>query len=151
MHKVQTGITLIEILISIAIISVVVILFTSGFNSFRESAQLNEAHSAILSILRDARSRTLSGEKNTQYGVHFETNQIVLFSGSSYSSGSSLNEIYALPSLARVSSINLGGSTDIIFARLTGSASANGTVIIESVSNPLKTKTITILSSGNIE
>lgn len=151
MHKIQTGITLIELIISITIISIMVILATSGFNSFRESAQLNEAQSVILGTLRDAKSRTLSGEKNTQYGVHFETNRIVLFAGSSYDSGSSSNEVYNLPSLARISSINLGGSSDVIFARLTGSASANGTITIESVSNPSKTKTITILSSGNIE
>ena len=147
----KAGITLIELLVSTAVIIVVVVLVMSGFNSFRESAQLNEAHSAILSALRDARSRTLSGNKNIQYGVHFETNQIVLFSGSSYSSGSSSNEPYAIPSLARISSINLGGSSDVVFTRLTGSASVSGTVVIESISNTQKTKTVTILSSGSIE
>lgn len=151
MHKTQTGLTLIELLISIAILAVVAILVTSGFNSFRESTQLNEAHSAILGMLKDARSRTLSSEKNTQYGVHFETSQVVIFSGSSYSSGFSSNEPYTLPSLARISSINFGGSADIVFARLTGSASANGTITIESFSNPSKTKTITIISSGVVE
>ncbi|HEY4521564.1 MAG TPA: prepilin-type N-terminal cleavage/methylation domain-containing protein [Candidatus Paceibacterota bacterium] len=145
------GFTLIELLVSIAVVVVVSILVTSGFNSFRESSQLNEAHSAIISILRDARSRTLSGNKNTQYGVHFETNQIVLFAGSSYSSGSSSNEPYATPSLAKVSVINLGGSSDAVFTRLTGFSSASGTIMVSSISNPQKTKTITIFSSGNIE
>lgn len=145
------GITFIELLISIAIITVLVILVISGFNSFRESAQLNEAHSTILDMLHDARSRTLSGEKNTQYGMHFETNQAVLFSGASYSSGFASNEPYTLPPLSRISSINLGGPVDIVFARLTGVASASGTIIIESTPNPSKTKTITVFSSGNIE
>ena len=147
----KSGITLIELLISIAIIAVIAVLAMSGFNSFRESAQLNEAHSAILAILRDARSRTLSAEKNTQYGVHFETNQVVLFPGSSYNSGSSSNESYIMPSLTRISSINFGGPSDIIFSRLTGFASVFGTTTIESISNPQKTKSITILSSGNVE
>ena len=151
MYKTQNGFTLIELLISMAVLAVVVILLTSGFNSFRESAQLNEAHSAVLEILRDARSRTLASEKNTQYGVHFETNGFILFSGNIYDSGSSSNEIYNFPSLARISSINFGGSVDVIFARLTGSASVSGTITLESVSNLDKTKTITILSSGSIE
>jgi len=154
MRKAQTtkfGLTLIELLVSIAVIAVVVILTTSGFNSFREFSQLNEAHSAILSALRDARSRTLSGNKNTQYGVHFETNQVVLFSGSSYSSGASSNEPYAMPSLAKIFSINLGDSSDVIFTRLIGFSSASGTIVVGSISNPQKTKTITILFSGNIE
>lgn len=145
------GITFIELLISIAIITVLVILVISGFNSFRESAQLSEAHSTILGMLHDARSRTLSGEKNTQYGMHFETNQAVLFFGASYSSGSASNEPYTLPPLSRISSINLGGLVDVVFARLTGVASASGTITIESTSNPSKTKIITVLSSGNIE
>lgn len=151
MHKTQIGFTLIELIISITIISIVVVLITSGFNSFRESSHLTEAHSAILGTLRDARSRTLSGEKNTQYGVHFETNRIVLFAGSSYDSGFSSNEVYNLPSLARISSINLGGATDVIFVRLTGSAPASGTITLQSIPNNSKIKTITIFSSGNTE
>lgn len=147
----KIGFTLIEMLVSIAVIGALAVLAISGFNSFRESAQLSEAHFAILGILRDARARTLSGEKNMQYGVHFETNQVVIFVDSSYNPESASNEARALPSLARVSSISLGGAVDVIFARLSGSASASGTVTIESVSNPSKTKTITILSSGNFE
>ena len=147
----KNGFTLIELLISTAVIVVLVILFYGGFTSFRESSQLSEAHSVIVGMLRDARSRTLSSEKNTEYGVHFETNHTMLFLGNVYDSGSSSNEIYNFPSLARISSINLGGSTDIVFARLAGSASASGTITLESVSNPSKTKTITILSSGSIE
>lgn len=145
------GFTIIELLVSVAIIGVVAVLLISGFNSFRESTQLNEAHSNILGILRDARSRTLSGEKNTHYSVHFEENQVVLFSGSLYVSGFSSNEVYSLPSLTRISSISLGGPTEVIFARLTGSASASGTITIQSTSNSSKTKTIIITSSGSIE
>lgn len=145
------GFTIIEFLVSIAIIGVVAVLSASGFNSFRESAQLNEAHTAILSILRDARSRTLSSQKNTQYGVHFETSQIVLFSGSSYNAGSASNELFVFSSSVRISSISLGGSTDIVFARLTGSASVSGTITIESIFNQSKIKIITISSTGNIE
>lgn len=145
------GFTLIESIISIAIIGIVVVFAFSGFRSFQESAQLNEAHSAILEMLRDARARTLSGEKNIQYGVHFETNQIILFSGSSYVPGFVSNEPYAFPALTKISAINLGGPADVVFSRLSGSAPAFGTITVQSNSNPLKTKTITILSSGNIE
>lgn len=147
----KTGVTLIESLIGIAVVIVLVALIWSGFSSFRESAQLNETHSVILGMLRDARSRTLSSEKNTQYGVHFEPTQIVLFSGSSYNSGSALNEPYVFPPLAKISSINLGGPVEVVFARLTGNASVSGTITVESIPNVSKTKTITILSSGNVE
>ncbi|MEK7503170.1 MAG: prepilin-type N-terminal cleavage/methylation domain-containing protein [Patescibacteria group bacterium] len=145
------GFTFFEFLISIAIISVISVLVVSGLSSFRESAQLSEAQSQILGVLRDARSRTLSSEKNTQYGVRFETSQIVLFSGSLYNAGSASNEPHLLPPIARVSSISLGGPVDIVFARVTGSASASGTITVESISNAAKTKTITILSSGATE
>src|SRR3989344_5087517 len=145
------GFTLLEILISIAVISVVTVLIVSGFSSFRESARLNEAQSQILGILRDARNRTLSSEKNTQYGVHFENSRAVLFLGSFYNSGSASNEPYLFPPTTRISEIGFGGPVDVIFTRLSGSASASGTVTIESISNTSKIKTITIISSGIAE
>lgn len=147
----KAGFTLIELLISIAVIAVVAVLVVSGFSSFRESAQLSEAQSGILGVLRDARSKTLSSEKNTQYGVHFETSRAVLFSGSSYNAGSASNEPYILPPNTRISLINLGGPIDVVFARLSGSASVSGIITIESISNTSKTKTIAILSSGAVE
>ncbi|MEK7559965.1 MAG: prepilin-type N-terminal cleavage/methylation domain-containing protein [Patescibacteria group bacterium] len=147
----KQGFTLIEILVGIAITVVLTLVVWSGFSSFRDSSHVSETHSAVLGMLRDARSRTLSSEKNTEYGVHFETNRIVLFLGSSYNPGSSSNEIYDFPPLARISSINLGGALDVVFSRLAGAASANGTVIIESTANNAKNKTIIILSSGSVE
>lgn len=145
------GFTLLELLISVAVIGIVSVLATSGFSSFRESVQLNEVQSQILGILRDARNRTLSSEKNTQYGVHFESTKVVLFSGSYYNPSASSNEIHTLPALVRISSINFGGDVDVVFARLTGAASVFGTTTIEIINNSAKARTITIISSGIAE
>lgn len=147
----KNGFTLLELVISLAVVSVVMVLAIYGFSSFRESAQIDEARFTILSVLRDARSRTLASEKNTQYGVYFEENKAILFLGDSYNAGLESNEEYILPNLSRISSINLGGSVEVVFSRLSGFASSFGTITIESVFNPSKTKIITILSSGNIE
>lgn len=147
----KTGFTFIEFIISIAIIAIVAVLVVSGFSSFRESVHLNETQAGILGILRDARTRTLSSEKNTVYGVHFESTKAVLFLGNSYNPNSSSNEQYLLPFGARISLISLGGPVDVVFSRLSGSASASGAITIESTANPSKTKTITIISSGAVE
>ena len=145
------GAVILEYLIVIAVMAILVLIVSSGFTSFRESAHLNEADIIISSMLRDAQSRTLSSEKNIQYGVHFEGAQVVLFAGNSYNSSASSNEPNVLPTLTRISSINLGGPVDVVFTRLTGAASASGTITIESISNSSKLRIITILSSGNIE
>src|SRR3989338_7715737 len=75
------GITLIELLVSISIIAVIATIFISAFSTFRENSQLSEAQSAIIGLLKDARSRTLSSQNKSNYGIHFETAKAVLFKG----------------------------------------------------------------------
>ena len=52
--------TLIELLASIFIIAILATIFMSAFSTFRENSQLSEAHSAIIGMLKDARSRAPS-------------------------------------------------------------------------------------------
>ncbi len=146
----NSGFTFIETLISIAIIVVVAVIFSSALSLFKESGQLDESQSAIMGFLRDARARTLSSENNTNYGVHFETTQTVLFRGSSYNSLNSTNETYVFPSLVKISAISLVGGSDVVFQRLSGTTTNSGTVTLQSQNNTSRTRTITIYATGNV-
>ena len=73
------GVTILEILISVAIIAIVATMFVGVFGGWRASGALEEARSNIIGMLKDARSRTLASENNMTYGVHFETGKAVLF------------------------------------------------------------------------
>ena len=146
------GVTLIELLVSIFIIAVVATIFMSAFSTFRENSQLTEAHSAIIGILKDARSIATSSQGKTTYGVHFETAKAVLFKGSTYSASDASNESYVLPAPVEISAISLtGGAADTIFSILGGTTTASGTVTLRSKKNTSKTRVITIFSTGTVE
>lgn len=146
------GVTLIELLVSIFIIAVIATIFMSVFSTFRENSQLTEAHSAIVGVLKDARSRTLSSQNKSDYGVHFETAKAVLFKGNIYNSADASNEPYFLPTSVQIGPINLtGGAVDTVFTRLLGTTTASGTVTISSKRSGGPTRAITILSTGNAQ
>lgn len=148
------GLTLIEILVSIAILAIVAGLLGSALFSFRESNRLVEAHESALGILRDARARTLAAQDRYVYGVHFEDTTVTLFRGSSYNPADSTNEVYTLPGSMRLRSGTITMPGNVVFQVLSGALSPStpsGTVIVESRTDASKTKTITIFSNGNIQ
>lgn len=145
------GYTLLELLIVIAIIVIVAILISGAFSSFRTNNSLVEADSNIIGFLNEARSNTLGSLNNNTWGVHFEQTKIVLFSGAVYNAADSANTPYPLPFDLQISAINLGGPTEVVFARLTGDASISGTVTISSRRNAAQNRIVTILPKGNVK
>ncbi|KKS96738.1 hypothetical protein A3B05_00185 [Candidatus Giovannonibacteria bacterium RIFCSPLOWO2_01_FULL_43_160] len=146
------GITLIELLVSISIIAVIATIFISAFSTFRENSQLSEAQSAIIGLLKDARSRTLSSQNKSNYGIHFETAKAVLFKGDIYNSADASNEPYFLPTAVQIGAINLtNGVVDTVFTRLLGTTTASGTVTISSKRTGGSFRVITILGTGNAQ
>lgn len=144
------GITMLELVVVIAIIIVLASLIITSFSAFRNSKILDTGTENVLSILAKARGNTLSSKNDYQYGVHLETSQVVLFRGGVYSSSDSSNEVAPLDSALEISSITLtGGGSDVIFDRLTGKTSMDGTVVVRVKSDNTKTKTITINATGS--
>ena len=147
----KNGFTIIESLVSVAITAIVATMLVWAFGSFREASGLSEAHSTILGILEDARARTLAAELNSAHGVHFQTDRAVLFRGNAYNAVATSNESYILPTTVQISNISLGGPSDVLFSRFVGTTTASGTITIQSISSPAKTRTITILQTGVVK
>jgi|SRR3989338_9371384 len=146
------GITLLEILVAMGILVIVAVMIGSVFSNFSDSGKLIEAHSGLIGVLRDARSRTLASESSSNYGVHFQSDMAVLFRGNTYNAADPANEAYVLSDRAEISAIALsGGASNLIFTRLQGTTTASGTITIRSINNPSKIRTITILSSGGVQ
>ena len=142
----QKGFSIVEMLAVVAIFILIASVVIFNFSSFRSNQAIKTAAQEILSSLDKARSNTLSSLSSSQYGVHFESGGIAIFQGASYQSSSSLNEYVNMPSPVSISSISLsGGGSDILFDRLTGGTSQDGTVIFGISGN---SKTLTILKSG---
>lgn len=150
-YKLASGFTLLEVIIVVGILS---LLSVAGFLSLRQSVErinLDTTSHDILTTLQLARTRTLSSQDQTVYGVHFETTQYVLFKGSSYSPSSTDNEPRTLPTGVEIHNVNLAGaSNEVIFERLTGSTSQTGTISLRQTNYPSNFRTINVLASGEV-
>lgn len=144
------GFTLIEILVVVALIAILATAVVVSTVSFRSQIDLNTAAQNILNTLRIARAKTLASESASQYGVHFESGQYVLFKGTSYNPSASDNEFHSLPSGFEIANVSIGGGNDAIFQRLTGITSQSGSVDVRQISDPAKSKTIVIDPSGEV-
>ncbi|MFY9462545.1 MAG: prepilin-type N-terminal cleavage/methylation domain-containing protein [Candidatus Sungiibacteriota bacterium] len=136
------GFTLIEILVSIAVIVIVILVIVSGLSSFRKSAELNQAVDGVVSQLREARRRTIESKDASRWGVHVESSRTTLFKGVSFPEGTD-KEIFVLPT-----TVTIAGPIDIVFKRISGDTDNAGTVTLALGTN---TRVINIRSSGLIE
>jgi len=145
------GVTALELLMVVAIMAILAAIVISPFAQFRNSKVLDTAGENALSILARARGNTLSSKNSYQYGVHFESAQMVLFRGAIYNSLDANNEAVALDGALEIYPTPpslTGGGSDVIFDRLTGKTSQDGTVVIRVKSDTSKTRTITVNATG---
>jgi len=143
------GFTILEIIISLTIFLILAIIVVSSFSSFRNNQELTNAVQETINLLNLARSKTLSSEGSSQYGVHFESSRIVLFKGVSFSESNPDNNVAVFSSLIEISAINLnGGGNNLVFQRLTGKTDNYGTITLRIKSDVSKTKIIDIKNTG---
>jgi len=144
------GFTLIEILVSVAVI---VLLGSAGLVSFttsRNVRDLSTGTQTVLSVFRLAQSKTLAGENDSAWGVHLAAGQVELFEGNTYA-GSANIQVYALPISLEITNISLnGGGSDILFQRITGEADKSGTFTINVTARPASATGIIIDTSGKV-
>jgi prepilin-type N-terminal cleavage/methylation domain-containing protein len=150
-HTSTRGFTLIEVLITIGIFIILTSIVMSTFFLYRKNQSLSLDTQTVATILRQARSQTLSYKNSSVYGVHFNTTDVVLFAGSSYDPSSPTNESYLLNYSDTIVTVTLtGGGSDVIFQRLTGETSQDGSIVI-SAPGLSQTKTVTIYKTGLVE
>ena len=90
------GFTLIEVLLTFAIIAIISVIGVMSLSNFNKDKALDIEVEKVLSLVTKARSLTLSALDGSAYGVHFEERKAVLLNGASYSAGASTNEIQTL-------------------------------------------------------
>lgn len=142
---------IIEILVGIGILILLSAILVLAFSSFRQNSLLKEARGRVLSEINLARTQTLGSEGRVSWGVHFEESRIIRFKGQAYSPSDPSNQEILLPTGAKIGLISLGGTSEVIFERLTGRTASPGTIRLELISDPLASSTITIYGSGLAE
>lgn len=136
--------------IALMVALVTIVLFS--LSKMNEKKALDASFSLAVSVISEARSRTLSGVGGSQYGVHVEEGSITLFVGPVYSPLDSQNAVSELHSLTAVRNISfLGGGSDVVFDKLTGATPNTGTFEVFLKSDPTQYKIVSISTNGIAE
>lgn len=144
----KEGFTLIELLVSIAILLIISLLVIFSLTTFGRQVEIEASSQSVISVLSLARNRTLASEGKTTYGVHFDNDKYVLFSGSTYTAGDPNNDEYDLQD-SEFYSISLnGGGNEVIFDRIRGTTGEYGSVSLRLISDNNQSRTINISESG---
>lgn len=150
------GISIIEVLVVISILSIISAIVVPRLSGFRNQQVLKNTTEDIVSLLNEARNNTISSKDSTNYGVHFESDKVVLFRGLSFDS-STVNKEIKLDSSVTIpeeGGINLqNGGGDIIFERITGDTVNDeyGTIVIQSTKDENAQNIISISKIGIID
>jgi Tfp pilus assembly protein FimT len=148
--KNQRGVSALELITVISIITILIFMVFSKFSSVREGQVIKSAVEGVLSSIDRARGETLSSLNSSEYGVHFQSDKVIIFKGKVFSSGASDNESIDLTTPASITNITFGGvsgtSGDVYFNRLSGMPSTTGTISINTASY---SKIITISATGS--
>lgn len=152
MHVSKKGFTLLEILIAMSILVIVTSIVIGPFSSFRNRSILNTEVENVVTLLNEARSKTLTSLADSAYGVHFETNRAVFFKGDVFIESDPSNEEVVFNSIVQISNVSLnGGGSDVVFNRLTGKTDENGTLTIGLASDPTSNNIVYVYTTGSTE
>ncbi|MDP3661564.1 MAG: prepilin-type N-terminal cleavage/methylation domain-containing protein [bacterium] len=144
------GFTLLEVVVSVAILALVVGAGWFSFSSYAARRELDSGAARVAALITEARSKTLAGENSSAYGVHFESDRAVLFRAPTYQAGSSDNKTEMLARRITISTISFSGN-EVIFKRLTGAAVSAGSITLLVRGNPSVSKTVSVNTLGTVE
>lgn len=138
------GFTLLEVLLSIALITILAGVSLSAYYSLFSRNDLDVAKNQVAQSLGRASFLSSGSVGDTNWGVKVLPESIVIFKGVNYTSrDASYDEIYGIsPSVAP------SGLLEIVFNKMTGFPQSIGAIILTSTNG--ETRTITINSKGSI-
>ena len=141
--------TIIEVLAVITVLGIIFSIVIPQFSKTKELQVLKNGVQDGLSSINKARSQTLASLNSSEYGVHFQSDKVIIFKGDIFDPSATDNETINIVTPANISNVTLGGisgnSGDVYFNRLSGSPSRTGTITISTTSY---SKIITISATG---
>ncbi len=138
----QAGFTLVEMLLCVAIITLLVGVSLPISQSFVQGDDLNVATQSVVETVRRAQTyaRTLDGDTN--WSVEFQSGTVTLFKGTNFAGrDTNYDEAYSLPG-----SVTASGLGEVQFTKFTGIPNTTGTVTLTSTTT--STKTVTVNAKG---
>lgn len=123
----KKGFTLIEVLLVIALGTVLTALALPVGFRFYQFQVADEAATGVLSALRNAESHARLGREGSSFGIKFLPASYVVFQGDTYATRLvARDELFSLPTDTDI----ISTADEIVFARVTGVPSATGTIAL---------------------
>lgn len=145
----KKGITVPELLVVIAVLGVIFLIVIPQFSKTRELQVLKSGIQDVVSSINKAHEQTLASLNSSEYGVHFQSDKVIIFKGTVFNAGAGDNETIDIVAPANISNVTLNFVSaipgDIFFNRLSGTPNQNGTITVSTTSF---SKIITISATG---
>jgi prepilin-type N-terminal cleavage/methylation domain-containing protein len=143
-RRYKKGFTLVEVLLSIAVIAVIAVFSVPVFQRFQVKNDLDIAASTTAQSLRRSQVLAQAVDGDTTWGVKILSGSIVIFKGASYAArDTSFDETTTFPS-----SITPSGLDEVVFSKLFGEPSSTGSVTL--TSSNADVRTVTINAKGTV-
>lgn len=141
----QSGFTLIEVLLSVTIISVLVGMSLPVYESYVRRNDLDVTAQGIVAMFRRAATYARAGNEDNAWSVRVESTKATLYQGIDFANrDTATDEIVPLP--ASITSSFIG---DLQFTKLNATPSVIGSMILTSTTND--TRTISINAKGMVD
>jgi prepilin-type N-terminal cleavage/methylation domain-containing protein len=127
-NKRSGGFTLVEMILSVALVGIAVGIGASLLQTFQANADLDASQSTYVGMIRRAQTLAMTQSYDSPWGVHAENGFIALFQGSSWETRDpEHDEVHQLSE-----SISVSGLSDVTFEKLTGLPTGFGTTTLVS-------------------
>lgn len=125
----KQGVTLIELLIAIGIMTLLAAVAVPIYGNFQNSSKVNEVSSVMTQAIRIAQQDAMAGVNNVNHGIKIFSDHYVLYQGNSYDTrNSALDRGFAAEGTIQITnSIN---NNEINFSLGSGTPNATGTISI---------------------
>ena len=139
------GFTLVEMLLSVAIISLIAGMSLPILASFNERNDLATITQSIVGQLRRAQTYARGVSGDSQWGIQAQNGSVILFKGASYAvRDTEYDETTIIPS-----TISVTGLSTVIFSKGDATPSQSGSITLSNTNNN-ETRTITINAKGMV-
>lgn len=128
-NKNQSGFTILEVLLVIAIVFVLAGFSVPVYRYFQVQNELDVTRDAIVYSLRRAQILSQSVDGDISWGVDVRSGQVTIFKGSSYAlRDSDYDEIFQV-----ADNISFSGLGEIVFSKVFGEPNTSGSIVETSV------------------
>ena len=138
------GFTLVEVLLVVAILTIIVGVGTPVYETFVRRNNLDATNQTVVGMLRRASTYARAVSGDSAWSVELQSTGITLFKGAAFSTrDTNYDETTSLPA-----SVTLGGLAEVQFTKFSGAPNTTGTITLSSTTND--TRTITVDGKGAV-